>query len=303
LWFTANAIAGSPPAPDTAVTARYQVVLEPSRLGRLAGHLQAAPAALRQDFAQIALEALHDSYLDELRASTRERPSSAAGRSKLARWQAATRDLGGQLTAASRLLAQGAQVEVRVDRTRQILLFIDATPVVISAPSPSAEKELERQVVDRFCALHACPALDTAVDPGPVTGTTASGTWLLQQKEPPVYEITTQFGCAFDSLDQRRRKASACARLRGEVLDLAATLDAARARGHATDWTLLRQRRPLGGDDAAVLLNTDGAYVRLSLPLLSRLTQADWERAVDWLQQRREGMTGRVIVRDTQQLF
>ena len=272
--------------PAAAAPPRQQVLLRPSPLVTLARHLIAADEQLRVEFAGIALRALRDSYAHELEVSAQEKPTGEDRQAKLARWQRGTRDLVRQLDVARDALALGAAVKLQVDATRQVILLVGARPVIVAAPSPSAEKEIERVVVAQFCAFNDCGFLDHEA----TTSTpAAAGVWSFSQGNHPAYAVGTDLRCEFTTLADRRRKEVQCARVWEELERLAAALAQARDQGNLIAWDATRLKPAAGGDDALLMINAQGVYLRLPLPLLSGVNTETWLRIVDWLRRRNSG--------------
>ena len=286
LLATASASAMAEDTRGQAMPLKRQVALRPSPLVTLARNLRTADEQLRSEFAVIALQALRDSYAHELEVSAQENPSSADKQAKLARWQRGTRDLISQLDVARDELALGAAVNLQVDATRQVILLVGARPVIVAAPSPSTEREIERVVVAQFCAFNDCGFLDhEATASTPAT----AGVWSFSEGNRPAYAVGTDLRCEFTTLADRRRKEAQCARLWEELERLAAALAQARDQGNVIAWDATRLKPAAGGDDALLMINAQGAYLRLPLPLLSGVNTETWLRIVDWLRRRNSG--------------
>jgi hypothetical protein len=277
----------------------HLVVLEPPPLVRLAGRLASdADQPTRQEFVLISLHALRDNYLHELEAAALERPRSRERKAKLARWQRATGELVAHLDRVIASLLQGADTRIQVDSARQVILFVDATPVLISTPRATAERALEVRILDRFCAFNDCSFLHADGAPAGRAAATPAGAWQLSQDAGPTYQIGGRINCEFADIDARRAKAALCGRIYEELQRLSADLTAARRRGHAVDWRLLASQRPQGVDAPVIRLNGSGAYLRLSLPLIGRLSATDWQRTAAWLQRQSEGDSSALLLRD-----
>lgn len=269
-----------------AAPAGTQVRPAPSVLAQLVGGLQTADATAQREFAVIAIEALLEAYRAAIQTAAQAAPKGAEPRQKLARWQRATAALVAALHRLREALDAGAQVGLDVDRQDQVLILVDAQVVLLSGPHVAADAAIERQVLERFCAFNDCAWL---VGHTAGTATAAAepvaGVWELRQSGRPSYGLDGRLQFEFDDLSDRDRKAAACYQAADELERLWTALQRAIDQGHSIDWRRLGQAPLAEGPDQTVVLNADGAYLRLPLPLLARVTAADWERILRWLRE------------------
>ena len=276
------------PAPTMADRPR-PVPLRPSNFVLLAQELVDADPIRQWEFADHTLAALADSYRAELLASHKESRSTVEQRTKLARWQRGTQAVIDSLRGLRLRLAAGAEVAVRVDSRQQVLLIIDGEVVVVSGPRAETESEIERAVVERFCATNDCSSLHTA-SADAAASPAELGLWVLDQDSPPAFEIGDRLRFEFAELADRDLKAQAVRRAAEELGVLHDALQQAVSQGYGVDWDRLAESRPSTGPDRRVILNAEGTYLPLDLPHLARLGDADWQRVVAWL--RRGGLSG-----------
>lgn len=275
---TVSLAAAAPPA----APARGEVRLAPPPLARLAGSMADADPIQRWDFTDTLLAVLQEAYRDELAASYLERAGDGRRAARLPRWQAATAAIVDDLTNARRALGNGAEPRVQVDGTGQILLFIDRQPVVFSPPRPGTETALMELATVRYCRHHPCDVV-LAEPFDPFTSPPTNGAWSLRQGMLPVYAVGDRLYCTFADLAQRHAKGERCEAAANEIARLGKAVDAARRQGVVIDRDWLAEHPPHQAPDTVVRLNTRGRYLRLSLPLLSRLSTDDWRRVVDVL--------------------
>ena len=276
--------AGHAPGPTGGMAPQRggEVRLAPPALVRLAGKMGEADPIARWDFADTLLDVLLETYRDELTASHAERIADKDRAARLARWQAATARLVEDLIAARRALGEGAEPTLQVDGAGQVLLFIGRLPVVFSPPRPGTENALMDLAVDRYCARHRC---DTILSPASATASSRSprGSWSLRQGMRPVYAIADRLHCRFTDLAGRETKAMRCEAVAVETERLRDAVVAAGRQGVAIDWPWMAGQPPRGVPEAVIELQPAGRYLRLALPLLSRLSASDWRRIVDAL--------------------
>lgn len=282
-----------------------QVNLPPSAFATLAAQLRDAEDAPRRDFAALTLDALLEAYDRELQRAAQDRPRDAEGRAKLARWQHATRGLVADLESLLRQVDAGVPLAVIVERQREVLLDVDGRLVAASGPRAEAETGFGDQVVERFCMLHDCSGYTlTPPDTAPTEATSATaepkppaseGVWAFNQGLRPSYQIGNRFRFDFRELGDRAAKAALCDQLADELKRLAAALQQARSQGVAVEWSRLAAAPPAPGLDQRVVLNGTGNYLRLPLPLLTRLDGGQWRLVAEWLE--RETRDGEALLR------
>jgi len=301
-FFLLAGLAAAQPPQKPAGTAA-EVRLAPSALTELARHLSDADPYQRLEFAQITLDGLIDAYHQELDTAMVERPSTQARRLKLARWKQATRAMLSELDGARVRLSESADVAIMVDSARQVILFIDNEPVIVTASRPELEKRIAQSVVEQFCAFNDCSFLDAARTRPAQRADFVSGTWNLSGLGRPVYETGRNLHCAFSDLTERGRKAMLCTRLLDQLIELRGALVQARLGGYRIDWRFMAVSRPESRDETVLRINDSGAFLRLALPLLPRLALKDWEAAVGWLRKTTEGGPATLMVSQADQLL
>jgi len=269
-------------ADDAQLAAR--VAAPADHLAALAQQVAQSDSTQQWDFVNIALDAQLDSYRRDLDDADVERPSDPKRRTKLARWRQATADLVAQLERSRLRLIDGASFSLFVDPQQQVFILIDGQPIALGATRPEAEQWLINQVIERYCAYNDCSRIDAALQAAHQPTQAESGGWLLQQHAPPAFEVTDDLRCQFGDIAQRAQKAKTCRRMADEILDLADAIELAQDHGYIVDWQWLMEAQPAHGDSGRVLINANGAYLRLPTHWLSGMDPDDWRRMVDWLQ-------------------
>jgi hypothetical protein len=243
---------------------------------------------LQWEFAAITLDVLLDVYTQELLTSAEEKASTSARRTKLARWQRATRGLIDQIEHARLQLAQGGHFGLYVDPRHQILIIVEGRTVVVSGPRTSAEDRISSPVLEQFCAYNDCSILYATPAQASGPGADLAGIWVLRQGKRPSYRISSGIHCEFDTLEYSDRKAAVCQQLAGELLKLAAALRQAASQSQAIDWEQLLNSPP-GTTKPYIVLNGDGAHLALELDLLNKADRDNWRDMLKWLRYETEG--------------
>jgi hypothetical protein len=269
------------------------------KISALARHVISAGEYQQWEFAAVTLDVLLEAYTRELQASADDRASTPARRAKLARWQHATQGLIGQLEGARSRLNEGAPFSLYVDRRHQVLIVVAGQAIVVSGPRSGTEKDISAPVVQRYCAFNDCSFLGAEVTAEKVAEPKVTGSWALDARMRPAYEIGDELRCEFDTLAERNRKAQVCEQLSVELRRLEQGLRLATSQGHAIQWERLVIAPPRGGAWASVIVNEEGAYLQIELQLLSKAERHDWENTLDWLRQRLNGQVGRLVISRT----
>ena len=292
LLTMAPALATSPP-PGLRVTTPPP--LQASPLSVLAKQLTTADQDRQWEFAAIALDVLLDVYTQELLTSAEEKASTSARRSKLARWQRATRGLIDQIELARLKLAEGGRFSLYVDPRHQILIIVEGQTVVVSGPRASAEDRISSPIIEQFCAYNDCSILHDISAQAVEAETELHGIWVLRQGKDPSYQIDIDIQCEFETLENGDRKAAVCQQLAGELHELATALRQAISQGLTIEWERLLHSPP-GTTQPYILLNADGAYLELELDLLSKADGDNWGDMLEWLRDEAENRPGRPTI-------
>lgn len=278
LWLAVGTV-------DVADAARVHVDRAWATLAALARGLDRQDAHQRWAFAVVALDVLIDSYRDELRQAARELVREDRQQRKLARWQRGTQSLISGLDATRTRLIEGATFTLLVDQQQQIFVFVDGQPVAISGPSPRADRQIARRIVDSHCAHYDCLLITGMAPVQPRQTLRPAGTWAFHQNMRPTYELDGgRLACVFGDLSGRAAKARLCELLGEEIELLRDALAQARQQGHLADWQSLRQLSAADRARTSLRLNQAGAYLELDIPLLRSLADPDWHGLVDALQ-------------------
>jgi hypothetical protein len=256
----------------------------PDALSLLAELLIDADMTSRAGFSDILLSVLHDAYGEEIRLASAEKPGSPRQAAKLGRWTAAMRTQQLAFANARMALSTGADVDVRVDRQRQVLIFVDDQAVAFAAPRPGLETALAQTVVARYCALYDCRLLNGLTqDPGRSTAP-AKGNWSLRAGRPPAYEVPDVIRCTFRDFSSRQDKQLVCQRLADEAWRLAEAIRQARDLGHVIDWHAVRQAPRRQTPEMLVDIDANGNHVSIVAPHLAGIAGVTWPEIVDWLE-------------------
>jgi hypothetical protein len=246
-------------------------------LTKLAGSLGQESEAARYEFAAIAMEVLIDDYRVALERAYEQTGKTPREQRKLYRWRAATNTFVEQLESSREQLEYGAPLEIDATATGQVILYVGAHPIVVESPDVSAKGGFAGRVVDRYCEMFACPALVTAnrgqghSGSGRGSHLADGGYWSFQWNRGPRYESDDGLIFEFSDSTDRASKQRAAEALVGELRLLARTLGDAVRSGNLVDWAYLEVRDGDDGLGQRVMLNPQGDFLRLSLPLLAKI--------------------------------
>jgi len=253
-----------------------EIRITQSQLLQLTAQMQIADTEQQYEFARIALTAAYESYTDILERARRDLRLSVKGRrqrQKIRLWNRSTQAYVDRLGGLYHALDSGAALSIQFSQ-QNVLLFIGSKPVVIDGPSESANRMVERNIVQAFCRLYDCAAY--FLDGGPQVvqhtrqKTPVSGDWLFTGLAKVRYRTSVGLIFEFDSSAKRPAKKKACLRLIVELELLAAELINIDRLGVVVDWDTMAIENRSNAALSRVLLNQQGHFLKLSLPLLGR---------------------------------
>lgn len=278
-----------------------------SAFRNLAGKVALADRLARYDFATITLSQLIADYETSYRESALEQHSKRKAQYKLARWRRESRAFIDQLKAQLAGIDQQSHIEIAVDQTGSLMLFIDNIPIVISGPEIGKVGQMEQRVVERFCALHDCAQYrDTDPQPEKPENRPAPqrvrGNWLLQSHQGAIYTTGDGLGFVFRSLENRAEKQTRCEAVAQDLRMLVARLKEAQRAGYAIDWERLTLATLHDGITRQVVINSSGDYLNLNLTVLGN--QLDLEEPLfDWVQNRVADEPASIVITNAERLL
>jgi hypothetical protein len=283
---------------STASPPGQRINSPPDALSLLAELMVDADAPSRAGFSDILLSVLHDAYAEEIRLASAELPGSAQRAAKLRRWAGAMRAQQLAFADARLALSEGANVSVRVDRQRQVLVFVANQAIAFAAPRPGTEAALADAIVARYCALYDCRLLDGLVEAPDRLAPRATGNWSLSAGRKPAYEIEGVIRCAFRDLSGRQHKQRACQQLAEEARRLVEAIRQARDRGHVLDWKAIARMPRIHPPELLVAIDDIDNYVSVVAPRLAGTAADAWPPVADWLRQTLAGRTSVLLLDD-----
>ena len=291
----------TPTLADLQPTRRIE--LKPGAFTVLAGSMSEADEGQRWAFADTLLDVLMSTYNDELQTSSITRLKDQKRRAKLQRWQSATRELVESLVDARLRLSEGSVAIVHVDAQQQVLLFIDEQTVAFSAPRPGTERLMEARVIEQYCAFNDCSVLDALNQDATRALKFQDGTWAMHDRRLPTFQIAGLLHCTFADFSDRARKQSACREAAAEAESLVDAITEALHSGYGFDWRDLAEGRTASGPDTLLRVNADGDYLRLGIPRLTQISDADWAELVRWLRRRIDTGSGTLHIEKAERLL
>jgi hypothetical protein len=256
-----------------------EIQLAPKPMAVLVAHLKDGGPGPKADLAWIAMTELIHSFETELDRAIEAPPSKPESRAKLRRWNAGTAGFVADLRARHAALERGASVALDTEPDGSLLVIVAGQPTVVSGPDIAHQRDLEARILESFCSIHPCPAPDESTDApsgaepsafAPSLLAPEVGVWSFGDHRSVRYE--TSDGLAFEFPDSGNRPARemACRNLAAELRQLLRALHQARDAGHSIDWRRLRVEQPPQGEDPRIVVNRQGAYMILPVPLLAR---------------------------------
>lgn len=268
------------------------------RLNGLALALDDQPAPLRADLARIALEELATAYSDEARRARSDARRRKDG-DELWRWAAAVERLATDYSDLAAAIYPDTPVELSTGPEGSLYLIVAGRPVIASSPRVREQAAFEQRVIARFCELNRCAGLLAE----PVQDTTrtqpqeparAAVQWSFSQQAGPVCAGGDGLEFQFLNMENLGPKREACERAVAELNTLVDAIAHEVSAGVRVDWNrFVIQHLPDGEEQ--VLLNGEGDYLRLALPVLvARQELVDLVRP--WLAARVQGRRYALVV-------
>jgi hypothetical protein len=270
------------------VIAGERVDVNPGPMPILAESLVEADAAARHGFAEIMLSSLQANYENEWRLAASERPRERKRAVKLQRWQGAMQSLIAQISAARMALSDGAEVSIRVDPQRQVLLQVGDSIIAFTTPRAGEQQRLAEEIVATYCRLYDCRVLDDLIQPVTTAARRIASSWALDAGHPPAFVVEGVVRCEFPDLQDRHRRQQACTHLADEALLLIDALERAQRQRKPLAWEQIRQHAS-SPPQLRVTLNPSGDYLIIDAPGLASLGSDDWWQVTTWAQQRLQG--------------
>jgi len=274
-----------PPCPAGAVQPAPVIPLAPatSQINRLAAALDAAPEAMRADFAVAAIAEMVVDYNEEANRARREARSHARDRD-LGRWAVAVDTYATQLTLIANSVTPETPVTVAIGADNSISLEIDGTPVLVSSPRVREQSAFEQRVLDRFCTLYPCDDLIAGYRPSQtvVTTTDTETYWSFSQQAGPTCSTGDGLEFQFQDMTKIGEKRKACGNIVSELNALATALAWNISNGNRIDWNRLAIHALPGGEEHQVELTGGGNTIRLPLPALAETSRL-FELVRPWL--------------------
>jgi len=241
-------------------------------------------------FAGIALDELLIAYEVELEDSHRVRTRSAGRQRRLHHWQRATEGYVRMLYELRSRLDEGEAFEMFVDAQQQILIGIGDQLVLVAGPRSDLGKQIEARMVRQFCRQNDCQWLGLGgrglggTEPHSRSFSSAGrGQWSQRQRGRLRYEVDGRFVFEFDTVADRDHIAGRADQAADELQLLADEFMQVRRQMIPIEWQAIAEDLVGIRNHGNVVLNADSDYFELGLPILQRLSVAQWRRVVDWI--------------------
>jgi hypothetical protein len=249
----------------------------------LARRLEAAPPALRSDFALAVLSELIQAYRREAdRARAESRPTQPGG--GLSRWAVAVDALVLDLKRLRDGLVADTQVQINTRDARTLHLIVDGSPVLLNGPVTGGESLLEQRVLERFCSRNDCnDILEEQWLAAPASAMPdARPLWRFSDYTGPVCASGDGLELQFRDASNLEQKRAACRRILAELNTLVRGLRTEVSSGTTVDWNRLAILPAVGAAPRRIVLNESGDHVLMSVPALAGARRL-FEQVLPWL--------------------
>lgn len=291
--------------PEQAFTGN-PVVADPapgSAFRTLAGEVARSDRLERYDFTTIALDELIAAYETSYRESALEQHDKPKAQLKLARWRRESKVFVDQLKSQFAGISDQSHIEIEVDQSGAIILFIDNTPMVISGPEIGKAGQMEQRIIDRFCKLHDCARYRTTPStPAIAKIRTVRGGWQLQYRQGATYATGDGLSFVFRTLDNRAEKQARCEAIARDLRTLVAGLQNAQRAGYAIDWKRLTIATLQDGTTEHIIINAAGDYLNMDLGFFGNHRGLS-QPFLDWAEKRVAGEPASIVISNAEQLL
>jgi len=258
-----------------------------------------ADEAEQNRFAAIALDLLIAAYEIELEhASIRAAPTTKDP----AGWRSGTWRYVEQLKRIAELVRLGAPIQTIRERDGDVRLVIGTEQVMLNAPRLDGQVRFEQEIAEQMCQYTSCSARPSTIEER-VQAETANleSSWVFARNMPPTYSSSDGLRCIFTDQRHMKLKKEACLAVVTEVRMLAGALTALRTHQKFIDWREVRIAHVGAGQAQKVIYSSNGDFVRMRLPQLSR-AESVWRGALPWLEARVSGREMQYVINLPNQL-
>lgn len=255
-----------------------EINLSRSKVIQLALHLEVAEPELRYDFIQIALSEMYYSYQNEWQKSLENLPHDRKKRAKIAGWRYATQSYLQSLEHLLLLIDSELPLEFFISAQNKLVILVAQQPVIITGPNAGANKQIERNIVDKFCQLHDCREYFTEIasqkerlkDAQRIpSGEVISGSWSIKANMQAEFATSNHMVFIFATIKNRQEKEQWAIAVAEEVVRLIDAVAIARKKGNRIDWSVLKiEDLPLTDKAHRLNVNSRGDFIKISLPRL-----------------------------------
>jgi hypothetical protein len=272
-------------------------------LSTLARLLTVEDELTRWGFAGIVLDELLSAYEVELEASYRSPGRTVERRRRLNHWQRGTEGYIAMLYGMRVRLDEGEAFELFVDAQQQIVIAIGEQVVLAGGPRSDLSKQIETRIVQQFCLYNDCAwrgLRSKAYSQPRSMNSLGRGQWSALHGGRLRYVVDGRMVFEFDVVSARDHIAAQADQATDELQLLADEFMRARQQLVTIEWLAIAEDLAGIRNHGNVILNADSDYIELQLPIMQRLTVADWRRVVGWVQQ---GAAGRLTFPRADSLF
>ena len=257
-----------------------------TRFGDVLSTVMADRETAQREFIMLALDAMIDAYLLEIRRIDelgRDEQASQAS------WRAGTLNYVQRLEQALFDANQGATIYIAQEVDGSVRFVVESEQIMFHAPRLSEQGELEATLVDHYCLKAFCEtAKDTVEDKTRAEMQRLTGHWEFSSNTKPSYTADDGLKCQFQDQRHLTLKREACKSLIYELRFLAEALKALRVQGARIDWDRIGVTGSGKAAPNKVTYNRQHDYFHARLPNLWR-AQPLLRMAIPWIQARTMG--------------
>ena len=312
-----------------------EINLSRSKLIQLALHLEVADQQLQYDFSRIAIIEMFNTYEQELHRSqthlTKLSSKRAKKKAKIRGWQIATRTYLKTLDQYLFSMDSGVPLEFLISRQNKIIILIGEQPVIISGPNSGSDKQIEHNIVEQFCLQYDCreyfqetsyitdeSSVKTSLEPEVGESSVekssvenyidsyseTSGSWTIHSDLKADFITGNGLIFKFSNIKNRFLKEAWAIGISRELTQLIEYLRITQQKGHKIQWSSLSMHElPLTDSAYKIIVNKDGDYIKMSLPLLGK-NPALFIQLIPWSQSYFENKTDyRMIIKKADGYF
>ncbi|TVT54561.1 MAG: hypothetical protein FHK82_10230 [Sedimenticola thiotaurini] len=274
-----------------------------SAFNKLALKISSGDTLERYDFVSIALNELILAYQKSYQESSNEQPAEQHAQLKLARWRRGLGAFIDQLSELQNNMEFDDQIDIIVQESIPITLYINNNPVVLSGPEIVKASQIEQNITNRYCRLHDCSRYnDIPSKESIIPQKIARGRWQINHKRDTRYETPDGLVFMFHTLDEREQKQKFCETVANDLRLFVSQIKRAQHAGYQIEWEAVSVATLHDGKTGHVIINSSGDYLTMDFKLLNRYLLLD-KNLLSWIKKTVTGEQPYAYISDTDKLW